>query len=369
MTIEHEGLTQEQVDERAVARFAEEMRRKLARSRAKGRDGWQDPKLCPIERLASMFAGHLGKTNEGNLVDLATLAMMLHERGAHPVTLLRTLSLPEPVFVSEEERISWDDGTSVPVDPVWVLDIDGIRLEVANEAKARSVASAINARSQKPLDTAALKRLAEALRPLAEFMDIPGASCAPHDAVISKSLEGGRGPALTFGDARRAQDAIAAGEAHIDVSEVPSKGDAYSAAAAGTAFAGLRKELEGLPPGAARDQALAAADRAQARVLEDVDVPGAFRRTFAANCSRRDASVCETGIAPDRTELIRAMEPFARLGVGEDGGDIVLSLMGERIKDWLGVRDFQAIRRVFAEVSGDKLPDPIAACEPESAEP
>lgn len=63
-------------------RFTDALRDKLAASRAKGRDGWHDPALCPEERLTEMFTGHLAKTNAGNLLDLAIIAMMLDARGA-----------------------------------------------------------------------------------------------------------------------------------------------------------------------------------------------------------------------------------------------------------------------------------------------
>jgi hypothetical protein len=79
-------------DEAALSRFAQRMREKLAASRAKGRDGWQDPDLCPETRLAEMLIGHLSKGNPGNLIDLAILAMMLHERGADPGLLLGALA-------------------------------------------------------------------------------------------------------------------------------------------------------------------------------------------------------------------------------------------------------------------------------------
>ncbi|MCW3782905.1 hypothetical protein [Defluviimonas salinarum] len=83
---------QKEVDEAALARFTEAMREKLARSREKGRDGWHMPELCPPERLATMLVGHLPKGNEGNFLDIAILAMMLHERGAAPALLTRALA-------------------------------------------------------------------------------------------------------------------------------------------------------------------------------------------------------------------------------------------------------------------------------------
>jgi hypothetical protein len=80
-------MTQEEIDNAAVDRFAQAMRKKLAASRAKGRNGWQDPALCPEARLAEILIGHLPKGNPGNLIDLAILAMMLEIRGADPSVL------------------------------------------------------------------------------------------------------------------------------------------------------------------------------------------------------------------------------------------------------------------------------------------
>lgn len=79
------------VDEAALAAFTAQMREKLARSREKGRNGWQDPSLCPEDRLAEMLLGHIPKGNPGNFLDIAILAMMLHIRGADPVILKRHL--------------------------------------------------------------------------------------------------------------------------------------------------------------------------------------------------------------------------------------------------------------------------------------
>jgi hypothetical protein len=89
---ERRPMTQEQIDEAALALFTARMREKLAASRAKGRDGWQDPGLCPDARLADMLIGHLPKGNPGNLIDIAILAMMLHERGADPGLLAGPLA-------------------------------------------------------------------------------------------------------------------------------------------------------------------------------------------------------------------------------------------------------------------------------------
>lgn len=83
---------QKTVDEEALAAFAAQMQEKLARSRAKGRDGWHDPSLCPEGRLADMLIDHLPKGNPGNFLDIAILAMMLHQRGADPAILREALA-------------------------------------------------------------------------------------------------------------------------------------------------------------------------------------------------------------------------------------------------------------------------------------
>ncbi|ETX13628.1 hypothetical protein OCH239_09290 [Roseivivax halodurans JCM 10272] len=79
------------IDDRTVSEFADAMRAKLARSRAKGRGGWHDPRLCTVEELAAMMAGHLAKSNPGNLIDIAVFAMMLHHRGAPPTALVAAM--------------------------------------------------------------------------------------------------------------------------------------------------------------------------------------------------------------------------------------------------------------------------------------
>ncbi|MFT4149220.1 MAG: hypothetical protein QM656_03410 [Paracoccaceae bacterium] len=67
-------------DDHAVDAFAMSMKAKMAAGRAKGRGGWRDPARCSIASLEAMFCDHLGKTNPGNYVDLAIIAMMIHLR-------------------------------------------------------------------------------------------------------------------------------------------------------------------------------------------------------------------------------------------------------------------------------------------------
>lgn len=64
-------------DDLAVDRFAQVMKDKLAKSREKGRGGWDNPEVCSVEDLGRMLLEHIGK---GDPVDVANFCMMLHER-------------------------------------------------------------------------------------------------------------------------------------------------------------------------------------------------------------------------------------------------------------------------------------------------
>lgn len=66
-------------DDIAVDAFAGAMKDKLAASRDKGRSGWDDPEQCSVEYLATLLVQHVAK---GDPIDVANLAMMLHQRGA-----------------------------------------------------------------------------------------------------------------------------------------------------------------------------------------------------------------------------------------------------------------------------------------------
>ncbi|MNO61327.1 hypothetical protein D3C76_519740 [compost metagenome] len=78
-------------DDAAVDRFAEALKAKLARSRAKGRGGWDNAEVCSAEDLARMLIEHLDKGNAGTFEDVATFAMMLHQRGAEPAALAEAI--------------------------------------------------------------------------------------------------------------------------------------------------------------------------------------------------------------------------------------------------------------------------------------
>lgn len=77
----------EHPDDAAVDGFAAAMKAKLAKKRAEGRGGWQ---ACDAAYLSELLRGHVEK---GDPVDVANLAMMLHQNGQH-------ITLVEPVKVS-----------------------------------------------------------------------------------------------------------------------------------------------------------------------------------------------------------------------------------------------------------------------------
>ncbi|MBW3243310.1 hypothetical protein KUV57_11440 [Epibacterium sp. DP7N7-1] len=336
--------SQKDIDEAALANFTETMRKKLAKSREKGRDGWHDPDLCPVERLASMMVGHLGKPNEGNLVDIATFAMMLHERGARPDILLQAMAAPRSVIPVCRDKIRFDDGGEVEIDPVWVVEVDGVVIECEDEGKAKTIASAINARSRPRADLEMIAQLRHVLEPLAAFADIPGAGCVPGEVKISKSVERDQAPALTFANARDARAVSQQAALRQGIFEAMRPIDTAAAAAIGRLLHAAR--LEAGEAGDIFENCIVA-------IQSDPDIPLLFREEIG------DA----TGYAsemPDRMDLLRALEPFARFGVGEEGQDIVESLMGDRVKDWLGWDDFMAMRKVYSALSGNALPAPAA---------
>src|SRR5690606_10886136 len=65
-------------DDAAVDRFAAAMKEKLARKREEGRGGWDDKEKCSGEYLSRLLREHV---DNGDPVDVGTLAMMLHQRG------------------------------------------------------------------------------------------------------------------------------------------------------------------------------------------------------------------------------------------------------------------------------------------------
>lgn len=65
-------------DDTAVDKFAAAMKEKMAKQRAKGYGGWEDPQACPPALLQKMLIDHIIK---GDPVDVGNFAMMLFARG------------------------------------------------------------------------------------------------------------------------------------------------------------------------------------------------------------------------------------------------------------------------------------------------
>lgn len=92
------GSPSAHADDVAIDVFAAAMKSKMARSREKGRGGWQDPAQCSGETLARMLVEHLAKGNPGSFEDVANFAMMLHHRGEDPALLKVELERHKETF-------------------------------------------------------------------------------------------------------------------------------------------------------------------------------------------------------------------------------------------------------------------------------
>ena len=100
------AMPEQHTDDIAVDRFAAAMKEKMAKSRAKGRAGWDDPAQCSIHTLQAMLIDHLAK---GDPVDVGNFAMMLFIRDG------RTCAVPEgfalvPTMYTTAMRKAWDSG-------------------------------------------------------------------------------------------------------------------------------------------------------------------------------------------------------------------------------------------------------------------
>lgn len=68
--------------------FSSQMKDKMRKGRAKGRQGWES---CPKEVLVEQLVEHLEKPNKGNWLDVAIYCMMMHNLGAEESILSKTL--------------------------------------------------------------------------------------------------------------------------------------------------------------------------------------------------------------------------------------------------------------------------------------
>lgn len=76
--------TEQAIDEWAVDRMAERMKKKLAKKRADGRHGWyKDGPDCYDEALIEMFEDHIERRD---WVDIANIAMFMALRDFPPMT-------------------------------------------------------------------------------------------------------------------------------------------------------------------------------------------------------------------------------------------------------------------------------------------
>ena len=71
-------------DDLAVDRFAAVMKAKLAKKRAQGVGGWDNPDQCHIDYLVSLLTEQIRERAALDPVDIANLSMMIHERGETP---------------------------------------------------------------------------------------------------------------------------------------------------------------------------------------------------------------------------------------------------------------------------------------------
>ena len=73
-----EAAADSKKDELAIDEFAVQLKVKMARSRAKGRDGWERKELCSAATLSRMLREHAEK---GDPIDTGIFSMMLQQRG------------------------------------------------------------------------------------------------------------------------------------------------------------------------------------------------------------------------------------------------------------------------------------------------
>ncbi len=95
--------TQIHPDDAAIDRFAAAMKAKMAAARAKGRSGWDSETACSDLSLARSLVNHIFKGNAGTFEDVASFAMMLHQRNADPVVLQYAASADLPVLTNDEQ--------------------------------------------------------------------------------------------------------------------------------------------------------------------------------------------------------------------------------------------------------------------------
>lgn len=71
-------------DDDAVDRFAAAMKAKLAKKRAEGVTGWDDPEQCHIDYLTHLLREQIHSRAVFDPIDIGNFAMMLHNRPETP---------------------------------------------------------------------------------------------------------------------------------------------------------------------------------------------------------------------------------------------------------------------------------------------
>jgi hypothetical protein len=145
-------------DDVAVDKFAAAMRSKLARKRAAGRGGWDDPQQCTVEMLARMLVEHVIK---GDPTDVGNFAMMLFNRGCD-VQLLHEARLwldaprpaqPAPTVQRWNPGVTWlNDRAAEP--EMFESDIGTFVRWIDHVAALRAASAASATYTQEQLDAA-----------------------------------------------------------------------------------------------------------------------------------------------------------------------------------------------------------------------
>src|SRR5690606_10234376 len=96
-------------DDAAVDRFAAAMKAKLKKKRQEGRERWQ---FMTAEQLSILLHEHVSK---GDPVDVANLAMMLHQNG-------QVIKPPTTATLQDEIEALWEEVVALRRDRAMLLD-------------------------------------------------------------------------------------------------------------------------------------------------------------------------------------------------------------------------------------------------------
>lgn len=94
MSKKMDPIIERQIDYGSVEYFSQQMKQKLDLARAKGMAGWYDEERCTIEELEAQLKTHIAKGNEGNYLDIANFAMMIHLRKSGEIHAANTVRAP-----------------------------------------------------------------------------------------------------------------------------------------------------------------------------------------------------------------------------------------------------------------------------------